>query len=189
MAASETVLQAVRDWLQANAASAGALTDAQVIVAQPDAPRPAKPYLTVKVTTPGAVVGVDETILDLDGSSDPRRRANGIRRASVSVQGFGAGSEAWLERALLRLAFSSVTEAFATAGVDTPTSTSGVRDIAALTGTAWEPRYALDLDVGYGLRTATDDAESPIALTTVDSDTTLTGTTPTDLTIDQTITL
>lgn len=189
MAASETVLQAVRDWLQANADSGGALTDAQVIVAEPDAPRPAKPYLTVKVTTPGAVVGVDETISDLDGSSDPRRRANGIRRATVSVQGFGAGTEAWLERALLRLAFASVTEAFDTAGVNAPTTTGGVRDISELLGTAWEPRYALDIDVGYGLRTASDDAESPIALSTVDSDTTLAGTTPTDLTIDQTITL
>lgn len=189
MAASETVLQAVRGWLKDNADSSGSLTDAQVIVARPDATRPAKPYLMVNVTTPGIVVGADETILDLDGSSNPRRRANGIRRASVSVQGFGAGAEAWLERAMLRLAFSDVSEAFTTAGVDTPIATSGLRDIAALVGTAWEPRFALDLDVGYGIRTASDDAESPIELLTVDSDTTLTGTTPTDLTIDQTITL
>lgn len=188
MAASETVLQAVRGWLQANAAAAGSLTDAQVIVSQPDATRPAKPYLTVKVTSPGVVVGFDETILDLDGS-DPRRRANGIRRATVSVQGFGAGAEAWLERALLRLAYSDVTAAFSSSGVDTPIPAGGIRDISALLGTAWEPRYALDLDVGYGIRTADSDAESPIALTTVDSDTTLTGTTPGDLTIDQTVTL
>lgn len=189
MAASETVLQAVRAWLKADADASGALTDAQVIVIRPDATRPPKPYLTVNVTTPGVVVGVDETILDLDGSSDPRRRVNGIRRASVSVQGFGAGTEAWLERAVMRLALRSVVETFNAAGVDAPQPTSGIRDISALQGTDYEPRFALDLDVGYGLRTDDSDAESPVELATIDSDTTLTGSAPADLTIDQTVTL
>jgi hypothetical protein len=107
----------------------------------------------------------------------------------VSVQGFGDGAEAWLERALLRLALGSVAQAFIDAGVSSPEVDGGIRDVSRLLGTAHEPRVALDLAVGYGLRTATDDASSPVALATVDSDTTLDGTTPTDLTIDQTITL
>lgn len=188
MSAGETALQAVCTWIAQNADPAGTLSPGQVIVADPDAPRPAKPYVAVQMRNAGLVEGMDETIDDLSSGS-PRRRVNGIRRATFTVQGYGSGSLAWIERAVLRLGLLSVADTFAAAGVDLPVVTSGVADVATLLGTSWESRYSVDIDVTYGLRTADSDAVSPIALTTVDSNTTLTDTTPTDLVVDQTITI
>lgn len=58
---TEQVLQGVRTWLKANGSAAG-LTDAQVWVDSSKGPRPALPYLTVKMTASDIPVGEDEVV-------------------------------------------------------------------------------------------------------------------------------
>ncbi len=57
----EQVLQSVRTWLKANGAAV-ALTDAQVWVDSSKGPRPALPYLSVRMLAHDIPVGSDETI-------------------------------------------------------------------------------------------------------------------------------
>lgn len=58
---TEQVLQGVRTWLKSNGSAAG-LTDAQVWVDSSKGPRPALPYLTVKMTASDIPVGEDEVV-------------------------------------------------------------------------------------------------------------------------------
>ena len=61
-ALAEQVLQSVRAWLRANGTAAG-LTDAQVWVDSAKAPRPALPYLTVRMLATDIPVGSDEAVI------------------------------------------------------------------------------------------------------------------------------
>ena len=90
---AEEVYQAVLDWARVGAVGPTdtALTNAQVIRADQDAPRPPKPYVAVKVTVGDIPVGVDEEIDSLDAGT-PTRTLRGERRGTLSIQGFGLGA-------------------------------------------------------------------------------------------------
>jgi len=90
----ETVIQAIRTYLKAHSASS-ALTNAQVIPADDKGPRPALPYMTVSVGA-NSKVGTDE-ICDIVVATVPYKYARSQRTITVTVDGFGLGSEDWLE--------------------------------------------------------------------------------------------
>jgi hypothetical protein len=144
MSVRDTILQAVRALCKAIAADT-ALTDYQVIPADEDGTRPDLPYLTVRV---GAVVGVGSgDVMDKwTAGTSLTRTHEGFRRASVSIQGYGAGSEEWLESIRLRLG------EYAVSGLETTWKVSfcdvgETLDLSAMLDTAIEPRFSLDLFV------------------------------------------
>ena len=140
------------------------------------------------VTTPGAIEGTDETVDSLLIAA-PKRKVLGLRRATVSIQGFGADTQGWLENAILALQTQTQIDAFGAAGVGGPVPLGAIADISILLGTAWEPRFALSVDVPYTLQTSDAAAESPTALATVQDAWTLDGTDPSDMTFTDTITI
>lgn len=227
---AERVLQALRGWLKL-AAARTPLTDAQVIPSDAPGPRPAKPYLTVKITSPDLGVGSDEDLaylgdlvtvapadegtvyaitvrgeevsytaqagdgaeevaaalaaalcelelvyalatgdtiqiaalagelgtetddpnLELGVASQPVAGVGAQRRATVSLQGFGAETAGWLERAVLRLRAPHVRALLDAAGL-TVIAPGSITNLALILDTASEPRYARDVEVSYALR-------------------------------------
>lgn len=140
------ILQAVRGWLQASSS----LTDAQVIPADDRGPRPALPYVTVKVTTADVQVGEDEARYGLDDDDVPTVTVHGTRRGTVSIQGFGAASEEWLATARLALRLPTVQAVLNAAGL-TVVPMGAPRDISAMLDTGIAARFAWDLEVLYGV--------------------------------------
>lgn len=155
------ILQAVRGWLKA----ASSLTDAQVIPADDKGPRPALPYLTVKVTVADLQVGEDEARYALDEDDVPTVTVYGTRRGTVSVQGFGSASEEWLATARLGLRLPTVQAVLNAAGL-TIVPTGAPRDIAGLLDTGIESRVVWDLEVLYGVSSAAEQ-ETAAAIATL----------------------
>lgn len=155
------ILQAVRGWLK----DAASLTDAQVIPADDRGPRPALPYLTVKVTTADLQVGEDEARYGLDGAV-PTVTVHGTRRGTVSIQGFGAASEEWLATARLALRLPTTQVVLNAAGL-TIVPMGAPRDISAMLDTGIAARFAWDLEVLYGVSSAAEqETEAAIATLT-----------------------
>ncbi len=151
MTIREDITQGVRDWLKRAAVDdATDLTDAQVIVVDEDAPRPPPPYLTVRVITPGTVVGHDERLHGVSGGV-PIREVAGVRRATVSVQGFGAATADWLEEAVIGLQRVSVLAITRAAGISVELL-GDTSDLSTLLDSGIEPRFARDFAVLYGVR-------------------------------------
>lgn len=146
MTTRETILQAVRSWFK----TALGITDSQIIPADDKGPRPALPYLTVKVITADIPVGTDETIRELNPATDvPTVRGRGHRSGTVSVQGFGADSAGWMEVAALRLRYDSIQRLLSDAGIAVINRGGGVSDISALVDTEIEARYVRDFEISY----------------------------------------
>ena len=162
---AEDILQAVRRWLKAAAASSP-LTDDQVIPANDDGPRPDLPYIAVNVTAPGIVYGVDEQIRDLDGSGDPQVWMRGIRTATMSVHGYGVEAGDWLADAVLNFDLPSIAAQLDTDGIAVR-PIGGVDDVTDLLDTGFEPRYLLEVAVDYALE-RDDMAESQTPLSQVE---------------------
>lgn len=180
MAVREDILQGVRTWLK----SSESLTDAQVIPADDDGPRPPLPYVTVKVLMADEEIGEDELIEGLDGDSLPEVKVRGERRATVSVQGFGTAAQEWLSSALLKRRLPSIQNVLIGVGL-TLNPLSSLRDISRLLDTAIEARVALDLDVTYRLESDTEsetEALSVVSTLTFDGE-------PSDLTTSTTVSL
>jgi hypothetical protein len=130
----------------------GGATDAKVIHAGAKGPRPEKPYVTVRLTTPGAAVGAAERLDSLDEDDAPVVAMRERREASLSIQGYGADSFAWLDALERGLDSPASLAAQADLGVSavllTPTD-----DISAMLDTAEETRFSLELTLRYRLTT------------------------------------
>lgn len=145
-ATRETVLQAARDLCQA-LATGTALTDSQVIPADDDGTRPALPYLTCKVTTIVQQGTTERRDKWATGTSLARHHHGGFL-ASVSIQGYGAGSDEWMERIRLHLDDFAAETIETSAGVSFAWCTD-VTDLSALLDTSIEPRFSMDLFVSF----------------------------------------
>lgn len=160
-ATRETVLQAARDVCQA-LATGTTLTDTQVIPADDPGSRPPVPYLTVKI--PSIVQqGTTERRDKWATGTTLARHHNGGFLASVSIQGFGTGTDEWMERIRLHL------DSYAAQVIETASGVSfayctDVLDVAAMLDTSIEPRYSMDLFVSFD----NDSTESvPVASTVI----------------------
>jgi hypothetical protein len=150
MATLEEIIQAVRAWHKL----ALGLTDAQIIPADDKGPRPTPPYLTVKVTTPGIDIGTAERLDGVDGGS-PTLTIRQLRRAVVSVQGFGDDAIEWLDYAGLALDLPDVYDLLAAAGLTVDTL-GEARNLSGFVDTEIEPRYLREYSITY--KVATDPA-------------------------------
>lgn len=146
MTARQELRESIRAWVKA-AAHTAPLTDAEVIPANSNQPRPAPPFLTVRVLTDDLVVGADEAPTRVvDGVLKVRQR--GLRTGTVSVQGVGEEAADWLQRLGGTLHLPAVQALLQTQRL-TLRPLGGVLDIAALLDTAREPRFARDFAFSY----------------------------------------
>lgn len=138
---------AVRAWLVAAGASGGIPDpDSSVIVADADAVRPPLPYLLVRVTAYDIPVHEDEDLTD--DADPPTWRARGNRTSTVSVNAYGAGAEAWLERAVLMLRAPSVLAQLGAAGLAVRPE-GGLNNLSDLLDSHTEVRFQRDFAVDY----------------------------------------
>lgn len=163
MTIRESILQGVRTWLKA----AATLTDAQVIPADDVGPRPAMPYLTVKVLSADLQVGEDDPWPHLV-LGVPKLTVRGNRSGSVSVQSFGAAAEEWLATARLSLRLPAIQEVLRAAGL-TIVPDGAARDITAVRDTRAEPRFVWDLAIQYVVTSAaaTETEATSVVLTEI----------------------
>lgn len=82
----------------------------------------------------------------------PVRNVNAQRSGTLSVQGFGAATAAWLERCVLRLEEAAIATALDAAGL-TVDALGGLTNVAALIDTSIEPRFLREFSFNYALRT------------------------------------
>lgn len=152
------IIRAVRGWLKA--AVSPALADAKVIPADDKGPRPALPYLTVKLTTLHQRMGEDERGVEVvevtpEGGGAPTERVDltvtGARRGVLQLRGFGEAPGDWLAAAELALSDPQVLLTLGAAGVSVR-SLGGLLDLAALLDTKIEARWSQDFEVTYQLR-------------------------------------
>ncbi len=155
MTVKSTILQGVREWLMATASSA-ALTDYQVIPADDKGPRPALPYLTVRVG-PIARVGEEEAVHDKNVDGDPVVTQKGLRRSIVSVNGYGEGAEEWLAQAVLCLGAKAATDQLDYGAGIVVVASFDPTDLSALVDTEIEARVQQDFEVFFMLES--DDEE------------------------------
>jgi len=149
MSIHEDILQAVRSWLK----TALTLTDAKVIVAEDDGPRPAMPYLTVKVLAHDIPEGWDEVIRTISGDN-PVNAVRGQRSFTVSVQGFGAGAEEYLQDAVLSLQLDSTQDSLTDAKISL-FPLGGATPDAAVRDTSFEPRFIREFEGHYQITSGT----------------------------------
>lgn len=154
---------AIRSWLVAAGASGGIATpDERVIMADQDGVRPDLPYAVVRVNSYDDQVAEDEDIVD--DAATPTYTGRGQRTASVSVNAFGAGAEAWLERAVSLLGAPSVRAILDTAEiavrVDGP-----INNLSGLLDDGTQLRFQRDFAVDYEL---VSDSETMTELGTVE---------------------
>jgi hypothetical protein len=161
MTTRETILQATRDLCQA-LATGTTLTDSQVIPSDDDGTRPQLPYLTCKVLSV-ASQGTTEKRDKWSTGTSLSRHHNGGFVASVSIQGYGAGSDEWLERIRLHLDDYAAEVIETASGVSFMYATD-VQDLSAMLDTSIEPRFTMDLFVSF----SNDSIESvPVASTVI----------------------
>jgi hypothetical protein len=152
----------VRSWLVAAGASGGIPSaDSAVIIADQDGPRPALPYLTVRVLLYDLPVGEDESVVD--DADPPTVRQRGQRTGTVSVNAFGSGAEDWLERAVLLLRSPSV-RALLDAGQLTVRPEGGSNNLSRVRDDKTEVRFQRDFFVDYELVGDDEDAEEAVEL-------------------------
>lgn len=170
MSIRERLIQGVRTFVK----TATGLGDSAVLVAQQTMPRPALPYLTVEVVTPGVQVGEDELFYDLGGAGGTMREwVRGQRRATVQVSGYGTDAPELLEQVRLSLG-SPVTRAAAetTYGISLGPVVSQ-QDLTALRETDFEVAALLELAVNYrtdSIPVASPEASRIDLLVTLDGD-------------------
>lgn len=124
-------------------------TDAKVINAGPNrankGPRPAKPYVTVRVTSLGDPLlhGPAERIDGLNGST-PQATMRERREATISLQAFGSGAIEWLNQMQIRID-SPASLTLQTTNAIAALLQTPVTDLGALLDTAEEQRASLEL--------------------------------------------
>ena len=135
-------------WIHAGLALAGEPTAATVKVVADDAEsggtRPPVPYLTCKIIEWDTPLGLTASIVHGLGGRVISRN----RQGALSLQGFGPQTRPWLEALALVLDDPSIIDLLLASGL-VLTAESGITDVSALMGTAFEPRYARDIRVDY----------------------------------------
>jgi hypothetical protein len=108
--------------------------------------KPGLPCLIVRVVVYDIPVHDDEDLYD--DEDPPRWRGRGNRTSTVSVNAFGAGAEAWLERATLMLRAPSVLAALGTAGFAVR-PVGGLNNLSGLLDEHTQVRFERDFAVDY----------------------------------------
>jgi len=166
----ETLRLAALTWVKAYASPVGtALAEDDAIFADAPFPRPALPYLTIKVISPGASRGFDEQIDGLTVGGAPTKRGKGHRTAVISIQGYGEDTAEWLEELRLSCATAdAVGDTLAAAGYPRLGffTLDAVQDLDQLIDTSTEARYGLDFTVHYAVTGA---ARTQVELATIEA--------------------
>jgi len=116
-------------------------------------PRPVKPYVTVKLMSAGGgTLGPAERI-DSVTAGAPVVKMREHREATVSVQGFGVESEAWLDALQLGLGSPAALLLQEEAGVSA-VLLAPTRDMSEMLDTAEEARFLLELTLRYRVDSA-----------------------------------
>lgn len=139
--ARETIIQACREWIKTVIGWDDHCGAVRVIKAQkgPDkGPRPALPYLVVNLDVFGRTIGTDETVNKTSGSTSHRK---GDRSGVLNVQGFGLGSDDWLEMLALYIHKTETPLTVSSAG--------DIIDISEIAGSNIEARFSRDFDISY----------------------------------------
>lgn len=159
MTIREDLIQAVREVVMV----AASLTDAKCIPADDNGPRPALPYLTVRVSSPGRQLA-HEGVGGISGAS-PTLTQRGWYEARCDLVAYGRGGEEWLDLLVLRLSRENVQAECATRGISIDVSGAAV-STAQARDTSIEEVAALELTVAYRV---TDTAETLAELVTVEA--------------------
>jgi len=137
------------------------LTDAETAAELATAIEDAVAVVSTTVTDEAIVVAVDrgelaistaDPNLDLVLDDVPVVGVGGQRRATLEVQGFGTGSDAWLERMAARLPTPAILAIHDAAGLSVR-PLGGMSDLAALIDTSIEPRFLREFEITYATRT------------------------------------
>ncbi len=155
-------------WLKV-AGHATPLTDQQVIKWNPSAPRPALPYLLVRISLSDLVVGHDEPVLSDGGADVAHIHVRGERRGTASVQAFGETAVGWLERAeLLRhdpeVIRTTLSDPETGLGI-TLANLGGLQDLTGILDTSAESRALREYTVLYGVTSSDEPQDHPEAAT------------------------
>lgn len=142
--------QAIRAWVK----TASGLTDESVFFSNQKVERPASAYVTIRLGDLVPLGAVDPVTENYDADRDPgveiEQVVEGTRSLGVSIQVFngavaGALSAMNVAKKLqLGIRLPSVRDALNTAGMS-PYQIGGVRNLAALLGTAFDGRAQLDV--------------------------------------------
>lgn len=145
MIGHEEILQGVRAYLLEATGNAG--DHSRVIPADvAQANRPALPYLTVKILSAGHVEAAEDVVVDDGGIIKSRHTSS--EYATVSVQGYGNATFAWLQMARKRLGQDRYRRVAEDAGVHLRNA-APVEDISAYVDTQTERRWLLELEAAY----------------------------------------
>lgn len=133
-------------WLKAaiEAETDEVLTAAQAVQADQDYPSPASPYLTARVLTAGQP---DGATAEISSTADGVRATRG-ESATVSIQGFGASTLAWLSAIQIGIELEALWAPLDAQGLVVDELTP-ITNLAAVLDTGFEARYQMDLRVRY----------------------------------------
>lgn len=159
-ATHRSLLNAVRTWLKA----ALSLTDDQVIPEDEPGPRPGLPYLSVKLLVQDNALGPDSTFAT--DADPPQWHVEGAREDTVSVHGWGRGSDDLLRNAVIRLQWPSVQEAMETVGANV-IPIGSIQNASAYLDTDVEHHFVRDVWLRYRV---TSDAEEVVEATSAQVD-------------------
>jgi hypothetical protein len=121
-------------------------TSKTVILANQGTPRPARPYLTVLISSVRTVGGEDARAISAVGV----QTIYGDREVSVSVQAFGAGALDLARAAALALNKETVRQKLATSGLCPSGITPIVAELTELLETDFEERAQFDAVLALG---------------------------------------
>jgi len=129
---------AIRGW----ASNAAPSEVTQVVYADQNAPRPPRPFVTLRLTPLGTVGQSYIGEPDSDGVATILHDLE----LSCSVQAFGPCAMQITSTPLGSLERATVNDRFRSAGLAFIRDTAGILDVTALTGTEFEPRAQFDIE-------------------------------------------
>lgn len=157
----QQVENGVRNWFIAMGVSDGIPNpDRAVIFANENGPRPPLPYVVINVESYDERVGYDEEQVGATGLRAPRGQRSGI----VSLTGYGAESEDWMERAIFLINTPETTAASPDVTVE---PIGGSFNQTALLDQDQQQVYRRELAVTYVRIPDTDDRVQGTELDTV----------------------
>lgn len=157
MSVRSSIEDGIRAWLVLAGANGGIPSpDSSVIYANQDAPRPALPYLTVRVFVYDVQVHEDESLID--DSDPPLWRGRGQRTSTVSVNGYGIGADEWMERAVFMLRSPSVVASLNESGLAVR-PVSGMNNLSGILDESTQVRFQRDFGVDYQRDSSETDVE------------------------------
>lgn len=134
------------------------LSGVTVVWANQDAPRPARPYLTIAIISVVAHGSDENTNVDDNG----KQTTIGVREASVTISCFEAEDEPDPRRAAGRL--SVLRDTLRTPGARDALFAGGlsvlgdqtVLNVPTVRGTKWQPQATLEMNIAFGTNVKTD---------------------------------